>query len=176
MPRLILFVPFALFLVLVGYFAVGLTRDPSELPSALIDQPVPQFELPPVQENGQGLATADLKGGVQLVNVFASWCAPCRIEHPLLMRLAKEEGVTIHGIAYKDKPQDSQRFLAQLGNPYQRIGADLDGRIGIEWGVYGVPETYIIDAEGRIRYRHVGPLMPFDLDEKILPLIRELQK
>ncbi|WP_119679847.1 DsbE family thiol:disulfide interchange protein [Indioceanicola profundi] len=176
MPRLILFVPFALFLVLVGYFAVGLTRDPSELPSALIDQPVPQFELPPVQENGQGLATADLKGGVQLVNVFASWCAPCRIEHPLLMRLAKEEGVTIHGIAYKDKPQDSQRFLAQLGNPYQRIGADLDGRIGIEWGVYGVPETYIVDAEGRIRYRHVGPLMPFDLDEKILPLIRELQK
>lgn len=176
MNRLILFVPLALFLVLVGYFAIGLTKDPSKLPSAMIDQPAPQFDLPPVAEGGQGLATADLKGGVQLVNVYASWCAPCRIEHPLLMRMAQEEGVTIHGIAYKDKPVDSQRFLSLLGNPYDRIGLDLDGRVGIDWGVYGVPETYVVDREGRIRYRHVGPLMPADVENKILPMVRELSK
>lgn len=184
--RLILFIPLLVFLLVVGAFLwalvlkerfTGVAHNPSVVPSALIDQPVPAFELPPLLEEGRGLATADLKGGgVKLVNVYASWCAPCRIEHPLLMRLAQEEGVTVHGIAYKDKPADSRRFLEMLGNPYQRVGLDLDGRAGIEWGVYGVPETYVVDNDGRIRYRHVGPLMPHDLTEKILPLVRELGK
>ncbi|MFM2043580.1 MAG: hypothetical protein RLY86_2156 [Pseudomonadota bacterium] len=176
MNRLILFIPFALFLVLVGYFAVGLTRDPSKLPSVLIDQPAPAFDLPPLLDGGQGLATADLKGQVQLVNVFASWCAPCRIEHPVLMRLAKEEGITIHGIAYKDKPEDSRRFLGMLGNPYGRIGLDLEGRAGIEWGITGVPETFIIDKDGRIRWRYQGPLGPTIVEGELMPMLRELSK
>jgi len=177
MPRLILLLPLVLFLALVGYFAIGLTRDPSELPSAMIDRPVPAFDLPPVEGVGRpGLASTDLAGKPRLVNVFASWCAPCRIEHPVLTRLAAEEGVVIDAIAYKDKPQDTARFLAQLGNPFARVGKDADGRVAIDWGVYGVPETYVVDAQGHIRYRHVGPLMPHDVEEKILPMLRELSK
>ena len=175
MRRLIFILPLVLFAVLAGYFALGLTRDPSILPSALIDKPVPEFTLPPLLKDGQGLASADLKGKVQLVNVFASWCVPCRIEHPVLMRLAKEQGVTVKAINYKDKPEDAVRWLNQGGNPYSAIGADQDGRVSIDWGVYGVPETYVIDAQGRIRYKVVGPVMPDEVERHILPLIKELQ-
>ncbi|MFV3075071.1 DsbE family thiol:disulfide interchange protein [Niveispirillum fermenti] len=174
--RLLLLLPLAVFLVLGGYFALGLTRDPSKLPSVLIDKPVPVFALPGVTEGGPGLASTDLTGQVRLVNIFASWCAPCRVEHPLLMRLAKEKGVAIHGINYKDKPEAARTFLAQLGDPYVSVGADRDGRVAIDFGVYGVPETYVIDRQGRIRHRHVGPLMPHDLEETILPLVRELSR
>ena len=174
--RLLLLLPLAVFLILGGYFALGLTRDPSKLPSMLIDKPAPTFALPGLSEGEKGLSNADLTGKVQLINVFASWCAPCRVEHPLLMRLAKEEGVTIHAINYKDKPEAAQTFLAQMGNPYTSIGADKDGRVAIDFGVYGVPETYVIDKQGRVRYRHVGPLMPFDVEETILPMIKELSK
>lgn len=174
--RLLLLLPLAVFLILGGYFALGLTRDPSKLPSMLIDKPAPTFTLPGLSEGEPGLSNADLVGKVRLLNVFASWCAPCRIEHPLLMRLAREEGVTIHAINYKDKPEAARAFLDQMGNPFTAIGADRDGRVAIDFGVYGVPETYIIDKDGRVRYRHVGPLMPFDLEEKILPMIRELSK
>lgn len=174
--RLLLLLPLLVFLILGGYFALGLTKDPSKLPSMLIDKPVPTFTLPGLTEGEPGLASTDLTGKVRLVNVFASWCAPCRVEHPLLMRLAKEEGITIHGINYKDKPEAAKAFLDQMGNPFTSIGSDRDGRVGIDFGVYGVPETYVIDKAGRVRYRHVGPLMPFDLDEKILPMIRELSK
>ncbi|MFY8093954.1 MAG: DsbE family thiol:disulfide interchange protein [Niveispirillum sp.] len=174
--RLLLLLPLTVFLILGGYFALGLTRDPSKLPSMLIDKPAPSFALPGLSEGEKGLSNADLLGKVQLVNVFASWCAPCRVEHPLLMRLAKEQGVTIHAINYKDKPDAAQAFLAQMGNPYTSIGADKDGRVAIDFGVYGVPETYVIDKQGRVRYRHVGPLMPFDVEETILPMIRELSK
>jgi cytochrome c biogenesis protein CcmG/thiol:disulfide interchange protein DsbE len=146
------------------------------LPSALIDRPAPEFSLPPVLDSVPGLSTADLKGQVSLVNMFASWCAPCRVEHPVLLRLKEEGRVTVFGIDYKDKPEDVKAWLGRLGNPYTRLGADLEGRVAIEWGVYGVPETYVIDREGRIRYRHVGPLQPRDLEEKILPLLKELQK
>jgi cytochrome c biogenesis protein CcmG/thiol:disulfide interchange protein DsbE len=175
MRRLIYILPLALFVVLAGYFVVGLTRDPSIVPSALIDKPVPDFTLPALLKDGKGLATADLKGKVTLVNVFASWCVPCRIEHPLLMRLAHEQGVTVHGINYKDKPEDAVRWLNQGGNPYAAIGADQDGRVSIDWGVYGVPETYVVDPQGRIRYKVVGPLMPEEVQKTILPLIKELQ-
>jgi cytochrome c biogenesis protein CcmG/thiol:disulfide interchange protein DsbE len=174
--RLLLLLPLAVFLILGGYFALGLTKDPSKLPSMLIDKPAPTFALPGLSAGEKGLSNADLTGKVQLINVFASWCAPCRVEHPLLMRLAKEDGVTIHGINYKDKPEAAQAFLDQMGNPFTAIGADKDGRVAIDFGVYGVPETYVIDKQGRVRYRHVGPLMPFDVEETILPMIRELSK
>ncbi|WP_114392226.1 DsbE family thiol:disulfide interchange protein [Oleisolibacter albus] len=176
MKRLLLLLPLVLFLGLVGYFAVGLRHDPSVLPSAMIDKPAPDFALGPVLDGVPGLSSQDLKGQVSLVNVFASWCAPCRVEHPLLTRLAREQGIAINAIAYKDKPEATRTFLAQMGNPFSRIGMDQDGRVAIDWGVYGVPETYVIDRQGRIRYRHVGPLMPRDVEEKILPMIRELSK
>jgi len=173
--RLLLLLPFTIFMVLLAYFAVGLTQDPSKLPSTMIDKPVPVFDLAGI-DGGPGLASTDLTGKVQLVNVFASWCAPCRVEHPLLVRLAREEGIVIRGLNYKDKPEAAQAFLNMLGNPYTSIGADKDGRVGINFGVYGVPETYVIDKAGRIRYRHVGPLMPQDMEDVILPMLRELAK
>ena len=123
-----------------------------------------------------GLATADLNGEVSLVNVFASWCGPCRIEHPLFMRLAEEGEVAIYGINYKDEAEDAKRWLRDLGDPYRRIGVDGDGRVAIEWGVYGVPETFVIDREGTIRFKQVGPLSVEVLKETILPLIRTLQQ
>ena len=115
------------------------------------------------------------KGRVSLVNVFASWCAPCRVEHPVLNALSRSNRVPIYGINYKDRPEAARSWLAELGNPYIRIGAD-DGRVGIEWGVYGVPETFVVDREGRIRYKHVGPLTRDDIERKILPLIAKLEK
>lgn len=151
-----------------------LGTDPSVLPSALIDRPAPNFELEPLLADRPGLSTADLQGQVALINIFASWCVPCRVEHPILMRLAESEGVPIYGINYKDDPEAAQRWLGQIGNPFARIGADRSGRIAIEWGVTGVPETFVIDRQGRVRYRHVGPIQVRDLDEKILPLLKSL--
>lgn len=163
--------------VLVGVgLGIGLTRDPSTLPSALIGKPVPDFDLPPLNAAGNekpGLASSDLTGKVQLVNVFASWCGPCRVEHPILMKLAKD-GVPVQALNYKDQPEDAARFLAKLGDPYERIGVDRNGRTGIEWGVYGVPETFVIDAEGKIRHKHVGPLQARDVDE-LMTIIEDLQ-
>jgi cytochrome c biogenesis protein CcmG, thiol:disulfide interchange protein DsbE len=176
MKRLIYILPLLLFLVVAGYFAVGLDRDPRAIPSALIDRPAPVFDLPPVEGMKAGLSSDDLKGRPQLVNIWASWCIPCKVEHPVLMRLAEEQGVLIRGINYKDKAQDAMAYLEANGDPYTGIGADADGRAGIEWGVYGVPETYVIDREGRIRYRHVGPLMPDDIEETILPILAELER
>lgn len=164
------------FAVIVVFFGFGLGRDPRKVPSALLDQPVPAFDLPGLKEGAPGLNTADLKGQVQLVNIFASWCAPCRIEHPLLMRLAKDGKVQVNGIAWKDTRQNASAFLEELGNPYTKIGFDGSGRTGIDWGVYGVPETYVIDRDGRIRYKVVGPIMPQELNERLLPLIEKLQK
>jgi cytochrome c biogenesis protein CcmG, thiol:disulfide interchange protein DsbE len=176
MKRLIYILPLLLFLVVAGYFAVGLERDPRAIPSALIDRPAPVFDLPPVEGAKAGLSSEDLKGRPQLVNIWASWCIPCKVEHPVLMRLAEERGVLIRGINYKDKAQDAMAYLEANGDPYTGIGADAEGRAGIEWGVYGVPETYVIDREGRIRYRHVGPLMPSDVEETILPILAELER
>jgi cytochrome c biogenesis protein CcmG/thiol:disulfide interchange protein DsbE len=172
MRRLLYLIPVLVFAAVGVGLAVGLTRDPGTLPSALIDRPVPEFELPGL-EGDEGLSSADLEGRVSLVNVFASWCVPCRVEHPVLMRLA-EEGVPIFGINYKDPPDQAKAWLAELGNPFEKIGADRDGRVGIEWGVYGVPETFVVDAKGRIRHRHVGPIQARDLERTLLPLLAEL--
>lgn len=173
--RLIFLIPAALFAIVGAFLAIGLTRDPSTLPSALLGKPVPDFALPPLEGRaGEGLSTADLAKGPLLVNVFASWCVPCRVEHPQLMRLAAE-GVTIHAINYKDQPEDALDFLGELGDPFARVGVDRSGRVGIEWGVYGVPETYVIDRDGRIALRHVGPLQPQDLDKTVLPLLARLK-
>jgi cytochrome c biogenesis protein CcmG/thiol:disulfide interchange protein DsbE len=175
MPRRFLFlIPVLLFIGVGIGLAVGLTRDPSVLPSALLDRPVPAFELPPIEGRaGEGLSSEDLAGGVSLVNVFASWCLPCRTEHPLLMALA-ERGVAIYGINYKDQPEPASAWLDEIGDPFRKIGADRDGRVSIDWGVYGVPETFVIDANGRIRHKFVGPLQPRDLERVLLPLVAEL--
>ncbi len=177
MDRRVLFVlPVVLLVGMAVLFAVGLRHDPSIVPSVLIDKPAPEFELPPLRDGTPGLATADLKGQVALVNVFASWCIPCRVEHPLFMRLAEEGEVPIYGINYKNAPEDAKRWLAELGDPYTRIGADRDGRAGIEWGVYGVPETFVVDRTGTIRFKQVGPLTAQVLEKTILPLVRELRQ
>jgi len=171
--RILFGLPVLLFAVLTGYLLVGLGRDPSVLPSALIDTPAPAFDLPGLGVRA-GLATGDLPGHVTLVNFFASWCVPCRAEHPMLMRLAKEGQVALYGIAYKDQPEASGQLLAQLGDPYSRVGVDSTGRTAIDFGVYGVPETYVLDKTGRIRYRQVGPITQEDYDGKILPLLKRL--
>jgi cytochrome c biogenesis protein CcmG/thiol:disulfide interchange protein DsbE len=150
---------------------MGLNHDPSLLPSALINRPAPDFNLPGLYDPAKGLARKDFGGGVTFVNFFASWCAPCRDEQPALMALAHLPGVALDGVAYKDKPVDSRRFLANLGDPYRRVGIDSDGTTAINFGVYGVPETYLVDGTGHIRYRHVGPLSEEDVERKIVPLI-----
>jgi cytochrome c biogenesis protein CcmG/thiol:disulfide interchange protein DsbE len=167
-------VPVLLFAAVGVFLALGLGRDPHTLPSVLIDKPAPAFALPPLPgRDERGFSSADLGGRPMLVNVFASWCVPCRIEHPVLDQLARE-GVTVHAINYKDAPEDALTFLRALGDPFARIGADRQGRAAIDWGVYGVPETFVIDRDGRIRYRHVGPLQPRDLERTIRPLLAEL--
>lgn len=176
--RPIHFAPAAAFAVIAAVFGVYLWqvgpggKDITQIPSAMIDKPAPDFDLPPIAGRSDGLSTADLKGKVSLVNVWASWCPPCRAEQPVLMTLAKE-GVRIYGINYKDKPEDARRFLETLGDPFARIGADSKGRVAIDWGVYGYPETFVVDAAGRIRYRHVGPINPGQIDSIIRPMLRK---
>lgn len=174
--RLTALAPLAVFLVVWIFLAIGLTLNPREVPSPLINKPVPEFALPPVQGRTLGLSSANLNGEVSLVNVFASWCVACRAEHPLLMELKQKGAVPIHGLNYKDKPDDAEKWLAELGDPYTRTGADINGRVGIDWGVYGVPETFVIDRQGRIAYKQIGPLSPAVLEKTILPLIRKLQQ
>lgn len=174
--RYIFVIPVAAFALIAVAFAVGLTLDPSKIPSVLIGKPVPEFLLPPVQGRTLGLSSDDLKGEVSLVNVFASWCAECRVEHPLLMRLAADGTVPIHGLNYKDKPDDAANWLDTLGDPYVRTGADRDGRVAIEWGVYGVPETFVVDRNGTIVYKHIGALSAKTLHETILPLVEDLRQ
>ena len=169
-------VPLAVFLVVGVFLAVGLTLNPREIPSPLIGKPVPEFSLPPVQGRALGLSSADLKGEVSLVNVFASWCVECRVEHPFLMELSRSGIVPVHGLNYKDKPDDAANWLDSLGDPYTRTGADLKGRVSIDWGVYGVPETFVVDRDGRIRLKHVGALNWRLFDEKIRPLLDRLRQ
>lgn len=173
---LIAALPLAIMIGLAGMFYGRLGKDPAELPSALIGKPVPEFELPGL-DDGKGLAAADLRDGpVTVVNVFASWCAPCRIEHPLLTALTKVPGIRIVGIAYKDEPAATRGFLDQLGNPYARIGVDQAGRVAIDWGVYGVPETYLVSKDGQIMWKHVGPLTEDVIRHEMLPLADRLLK
>jgi cytochrome c biogenesis protein CcmG, thiol:disulfide interchange protein DsbE len=174
--RLLFLIPLVGFVAIAAAFAVRLGIDPSLVPSPLIGRSVPEFSLPPVKGRQLGLATADLRGEVSFVNVFASWCVACREEHPLLMQLAQTGTLPVHGLNYKDRPDDAARWLNTMGDPYTRTGADLDGRVGIDWGVYGVPETFLVDAEGRIAFKQIGPVTPEILDRTILPLVRKLQR
>ena len=167
--------PLAVFAVIAVFLGIGLTLNPREVPSPLIGRQAPEIDLPPVQGRTLGLSSRDLKGQVQIVNVFASWCAPCRQEHPLLLDLQKAGVAPIHGLNYKDAPEEAARWLDRLVDPYTRTGADLDGKVSIDWGVYGVPETFIIDREGRVAFKHVGPLTPEVIAKKVRPLITKLQ-
>ena len=178
MRRLIYILPVAGFGLLAFFLFRSLwSPPPSVIPSALLNKPVPRLVLPPLDERSPTFTPADLASGkVSVVNVFASWCAPCRVEHPILLRLARQEGVHLVGIAYKDKPEDSRRFLAELGDPYRAVGIDRGGRTGIDFGLYGVPETYVIDRDGHIRKRFVGPLSAAAVDRELLPLLRMLAR
>ncbi|MBC8239803.1 MAG: DsbE family thiol:disulfide interchange protein [Alphaproteobacteria bacterium] len=163
--------------MIIGVFLfVGLSLRPKEIPSVLIGKAVPEFDLPALPDRPKGLKTADLKGQVSLVNVFASWCVSCRAEHPLFMKLKAQGDVPVHGLNYKDEGPAAMAWLTRYGDPYDRVGHDLKGRVGIDWGVYGVPETFLINAEGRIVCKHIGPIMERDLEEKLLPAIKTLRQ
>ena len=169
-------IPLAIFIVLLAFLWVGLGRDPREVPSPLIGKPAPAFSLGQLHEPSQALSNSDLKGKVWLLNVWASWCVSCREEHPLLMQLAASKVVPIYGLDYKDDPGAGKAWLAQNGDPYTTSVVDRDGRVGIDYGVYGVPETFVVDKAGVIRYKQIGPLSVDALKQKILPLVQELQK
>jgi cytochrome c biogenesis protein CcmG/thiol:disulfide interchange protein DsbE len=170
----LMLLPLAIAGGLGAFFYNGLGRDQDTLPSVLINKPVPQsMDLPSLHDGGPNLSAATLQGpGVKIVNIWASWCGPCRVEHPFLMDLAKM-GLPVYGINYKDNPDNAKRFLVDLGDPFTNVGADTKGRMGIEWGVYGVPETFVIDGDGRIAYKHVGPIQNDDLARVILPAMRK---
>ena len=172
--RLLLGLPVAGLAGLAVVLGRGLDLDPSLVPSPLIGKPVPRFDLPAVQGRLLGLSSASLQGQVSLVNVFASWCAACREEHPFLMQLAAGKGVPLMGLNYKDAPADAAAWLDANGDPYARTGADRDGRVAIDWGVYGVPETYVIDQDGRIAYKAIGPLNANTFDRTIRPVLQRL--
>lgn len=166
--------PLILFGGLVALFLVGLRGDPQRLPSALIGRPAPEFRLAPLEGvDRPGFATADLMGQVTLVNVFASWCVPCHEEHPFLMELARDSRIRIAGINQKDQPDNARRFLGRNGNPYHLIGVDPSGRTVIDWGVYGVPETFVVGRDGRILFKHVGPITQANLERVIRPEIEK---
>jgi len=168
--------PLFLFAILAGFLGVGLKLKPKEVPSPLIGRPVPKFSLPVLHVPEKQLSSADLKGRVWILNVWASWCFSCREEHPLINKLAKQDAVTLIGLNYKDDPLAAKRWLKALGNPYNASIMDQEGRIGIDFGVYGVPETFVIDKKGIIQHKHIGPLTADDISETLLPLVRSLQK
>ena len=168
--------PLALFAIIVAFLFVGLFRDPREVPSPLIGKPAPAFSLPRLHEPQRTLSNVDMRGQVWLLNVWASWCVSCRVEHPLLVDLAKANLVPVIGLNYKDRREDGLAWLAERGDPYKTSIVDADGRVGIDFGVYGVPETFVIDKAGIIRYKQIGPITVDALKDKILPLVRELQK
>ena len=168
--------PLGIFIVLVAFLAIGLNLNPREVPSPLIGKPAPAFVLPQLHQPEARFAPKDLQGKVWLLNVWASWCVSCRQEHPILVELAKRNIVPIYGLNYKDPREDALRWLKQFGDPYVLSIADVEGRVGIDYGVYGVPETYVIDKAGVIRFKQIGPVTQDVLEKTILPLIRELQK
>lgn len=172
--RAFMLLPIGIFAGVAVALGTGLGRDPRVVPSALMGKTVPNFRLPPVQGRTLGLSSADLKGEVSLVNVFASWCTACREEHPVFMEIARTGALPIHGINYKDRPEDAAKWLDALGDPYTRTGADLNGRVAIDWGVYGVPETFVIDRDGRIAFKQVGPVTPEVYRKRLRPLIETL--
>ncbi|HUP29003.1 MAG TPA: DsbE family thiol:disulfide interchange protein [Usitatibacter sp.] len=174
MKALKFILPLVVFLALVAFFAVGLTRDPREVPSPFIGKPAPAFRLQQLHDEKIAFTPEDMKGKVWLLNVWASWCVSCRVEHPLLVEMSRGNIVPIVGLNYKDKRDEGKQWLAKFGNPYVLSAYDDEGRVGIDYGVYGVPETFVIDKQGVIRYKQIGPVTPEALEKMILPLIRKL--
>ena len=166
--------PLAIFAALIALLGVGLTLNPREVPSPLIGKPAPHFELPQLHEGTKTFTEKDMLGKVWILNVWASWCVSCREEHPVLLDLAASGAVPVYGLNYKDKRDDGVQWLAKFGNPYALSAFDAEGQVGIDYGVYGVPETFVIDKEGVIRYKQIGPITPEALEKTILPLIRKL--
>ena len=171
----IVIVPAVVIVALLGLLLFGLSNDPRTIPSPFIGKPAPAFELQTLRDPSKVMTTADLKGEVSLVNVWASWCVACRHEHQLLVDLARTGKVRIIGLNYKDEAADAKLWLQRLGNPYMVTLVDRDGRAGIDWGVYGVPETFIVDRDGVVQHKHVGPVTPDSLRDTILPLIERLK-
>jgi len=171
-----MFLPLGIFVALVVLLGVGLTLNPREVPSPLIDKPAPHFQLPQLHEPGKTFSEKDMLGKVWLLNVWASWCVSCREEHPVLLDLAKSGAVPVYGLNYKDERKDGVAWLQRLGDPYQLSAYDINGQVGIDYGVYGVPETYVIDKHGVIRYKRIGAVTPEIVKQKILPLVNELNR
>jgi len=174
MKSLRFIIPLAVFIALAAFLAVGLTRDPREVPSPFIGKAAPAFRLEQVADANMAFTPAEMKGKVWLLNVWASWCASCRVEHPVLVEMSRKNLVPIVGLNYKDRREDALQWLARYGNPYAASAYDVEGKVGIDYGVYGAPETFVIDKQGVIRYKQIGPITPEALEKKILPLIREL--
>lgn len=168
--------PLILFLVLAGFLAVGLNRDPRQVPSPFIGKPAPAFNLPQLAEPGLRFSPQDLRGQVWLLNVWASWCVACRAEHPLLVQLAERGVVPLYGLNYKDQRDDALAWLQRFGDPYKTSLSDTAGLVGIDYGVYGVPETFVIDKRGVIRHKHIGPVTAEALQDTILPLVEKLRR
>lgn len=169
-------VPLAIFIVLAGFLAVGLKLNPREVPSPLVNKPAPAFQLPLLADPAVQMTAEQMKGQVWVLNVWASWCVPCLAEHPYVTQMARSSGVKVIGLNYKDKPEDARNWLARHGDPYATIVADRDGRVGIDYGVYGVPETFVIDKAGVIRFKQIGPITPEALRDKLMPLLKELHE
>lgn len=166
--------PLGIFILVAGLLGFGLTLDPKKIPSPLIDKPAPDFTLAKLNAPDQRLSNKDLLGQVWVLNVWASWCVSCRAEHAIITDLANRNLVEIVGLDYKDQPEDARRWLKQFGNPYSASLMDIEGRVGIDWGVYGVPETFIIGKDGRIKYKHIGPVTKESLESEIVPALKEL--
>jgi len=167
-------IPLVIFAMLVGFFAVGLTRDPREVPSPFIGKSAPEFKLAELNAADRTFGPDNMRGKVWLLNVWASWCVSCRVEHPLLVEMSKKQLVPIVGLNYKDKREDGLQWLARHGDPYMLSAYDDEGKVGIDYGVYGVPETFVIDKQGVIRYKQIGPITQEALDKTILPLVKKL--
>lgn len=169
-------IPLVLFLALVAFLAIGLGRDPREVPSPLINKSAPVFRLVQLKDPSRSFSSEEMRGKVWLLNVWASWCVACRDEHPMLLELARRNAIPIYGLNYKDKPTDAVSWLNELGDPYVLSVSDLDGRVGIDYGVYGAPETFLIDRDGIIRFKHIGSITPDVWNNKLAPLAAELTK
>lgn len=169
-------IPLILFGVLVAFLAIGLGRDPHEVPSPLINKAAPSFRLPQLKDPSKSFTAEEMRGRVWLLNVWASWCISCRDEHPLLIEYARTGAVPIYGLNYKDRPEDALAWLQELGDPYVLSVSDLDGRVGIDYGVYGAPETYLIDQQGVIRFKQIGAVTPDVWTKNILPLVQQLNR
>ncbi|KJS26645.1 MAG: hypothetical protein VR75_05980 [Hyphomonadaceae bacterium BRH_c29] len=174
-PRWSALIPVGVLAIIMGFFAVGLTKDPHALPTMMIDRPMPEFQLDPLSKDIPLLTNEDVRGGVTLVNVFGSWCVACAAEHPELMELGNSGAITIYGVDWRDTAFEGRQWLERYGNPYTKVGLDADSRLAINLGVTGAPESFLIDADGRIRYKHIGPITPEVWEDTLLPLIQDIE-